>query len=178
MCRAPPIGSPSPPPRRCAPDSKRCSRLPIAQVTPMPAATAYDDLIATLDHADAPAAAEHLRVARPEAMSVPHPPSRRPASLRRQGPTRARYRRARARHARNEPPHRRRGALVHPRSAGHPHGQARPQIPSRPVGSNTGARHPTSSAVHPRGLRPMSTLGLATQIDIWCRRIYPTVFYL
>jgi hypothetical protein len=38
------------------------------------AATAYDDLVATLDHADAPAAAEHLRVARPEALTfLTHP---------------------------------------------------------------------------------------------------------
>jgi hypothetical protein len=45
------------------------------------AATAYDRLVATLDDSGAPAAAEHLRVARPEALTfLTHPAAGRPSS--------------------------------------------------------------------------------------------------
>ena len=77
----------------------------------------------------------------------------------------ARHRRAGAGHARDEPPDRRRSAVVDPRRASGPHGQAPAQVCSRPVVTDPGDRTANTGSVQPRGLRPMSTLRLATDLS-------------
>ncbi len=98
------------------------------------AQAAYADLIDDAEGCGARAAAGR----RGRGVHLPHPPRCRAARLRRQGPARARHRRAGAGHAGDEPAHRRRRALVGSRRAGHPHGQAAAQVRSRPVVTESG----------------------------------------
>ena len=97
------------------------------------ARTAYDALIDDAEGCGAWAAAAHLRAATDEALTfLTHPDAGR-LVFGHKGRPELGTGRAGARHAGDEPPHRRRRALVGRGGSGHPHDQVRPQVSSRTV---------------------------------------------